>query len=142
LMCLRVFAEGDDNLYQKLKPYALRLGAAFQKVNFLRDLNADFVGLGRTYFPDVNMQHFSLSDKRKIEQEIADDFREALKGIRLLPDSSRQGVYLAYVYYKSLFGKIQRLPAQSVIKRRISVPLQEKFYLMLNSMLRYKMNVI
>jgi phytoene/squalene synthetase len=142
LMCLRVFTEGDHTLYERLKPFAIRLGAAFQKVNFLRDMNADFVNLGRSYFPDINLRLFSIADKKKIEQEISDDFDEALKGIKMLPVGAKQGVYLAYVYYKALFEKIKRIPVESILKKRISVSTQEKFYLMLNSIIRDKINVI
>ena len=100
LMCLHVFTEGNKNLYDELKPFAMKLGAAFQKVNFLRDMKADYQILGRTYFPNVNMTKFSSCTKRKIENEIEQDFKEALIGIKKLPASSKGGVYLAYVYYQ------------------------------------------
>jgi len=103
LMCLRVFCEGDEKLYEHLKFPAMKLGAAFQKVNFLRDLRADNIELGRTYFPEIDLKQFSLTDKNKIEKEIEEDFTKALLGIRQLPLSSRNGVYLAYFYYKKLF---------------------------------------
>ncbi|MCB0781333.1 MAG: squalene/phytoene synthase family protein, partial [Flavobacteriales bacterium] len=112
LMCLRVFCEGDDALYQRLKPSAMRLGAAFQKVNFLRDLKDDHVNLGRTYFPGVDVRNMSAEDKRRIEGEIDDDFRAALEGIRQLPQGARFGVYMAYIYYMNLFRKIQALPTE------------------------------
>ena len=115
LMCLRVFCEGDDALYQRLKPSAMRLGAAFQKVNFLRDLKDDHVNLGRTYFPGVDVRNMSAEDKRRIEAEIDDDFRAALEGIRQLPQGARFGVYMAYIYYMNLFRKIQALPTERIL---------------------------
>ena len=142
LMCLHVFTEGNKNLYEELKPFAMKLGAAFQKVNFLRDMKADFQILGRTYFPNVDMTRFSSSTKRKIEIEIEQDFKEALIGIKKLPSSSKGGVYLAYVYYKSLFKKIKKVPAQKILYERIRISNGEKFGLMLKSMLQYKMNLL
>jgi phytoene synthase len=98
LMCLRVFTEGDDAIYNDLKPYAMKLGSAFQKVNFLRDLQADYQLLGRTYFPGVNFEHFSRQEKENIQNEIEADFKQALIGIKRLPSGARRGVYLAYYY--------------------------------------------
>lgn len=142
LMCLHVFTEGDKNLYEELKPFAMKLGAAFQKINFLRDMKADYQILGRTYFPNVDMKRFSSSTKRKIENEIEQDFKEALIGIKKLPSSAKGGVYLAYVYYNSLFKKIKKLPAQKIFSERIRISNGEKFGLMLNSMLKYKTNLL
>lgn len=142
LMCLHVFTEGDKNLYEELKPFAMKLGAAFQKINFLRDMKADYQILGRTYFPNVDMKRFSSSTKRKIENEIEQDFKEALIGIKKLPSSAKGGVYLAYVYYNSLFKKIKKLPAQKIFSERIRISNGEKFGLMLNSMFQYKMNLL
>ena len=110
LMCLKVFVDGDEEKYNNLKPSAMSLGSAFQKVNFLRDANSDYSNLGRTYFPNVNMLNFSEEDKQKIEHDIELDFEEALEGIKNLPLSSRGGVYLAYIYYYNLFLKIKSLP--------------------------------
>ena len=121
LMCLRVFCNGDAHQYEALKPYAMRLGSAFQKVNFLRDLKADFMGLGRAYFPGIDLNEFDDTSKRMIEQSIADDFAESLKGIRQLPRSSRFGVYVAYVYYLALFKKIRNTPSELVMKSRIRI---------------------
>ena len=142
LMCLHVFTEGNKELYEKLKPFAMKLGAAFQKVNFLRDLNVDYNILGRTYFPNVDITQFTSLEKKLIEQEIENDFNEALVGIRKLPRSSKGGVYLAFVYYKSLFRKIKNVPAQRVLKERIRISNANKFGLMINSMLRYQMNLL
>ena len=142
LMCLHVFTEGNHKQYEELKPYAMKLGAAFQKVNFLRDMKDDYQILGRTYFPEIDMTQFNSSAKHKIELEIEHDFNEALTGIRKLPPSSKGGVYLAYVYYKSLFKKIKNLPAKSILNKRIRISNGEKFGLMLNSMLQYKMNLL
>ncbi|MES2689283.1 MAG: phytoene/squalene synthase family protein [Bacteroidota bacterium] len=142
LMCLHVFTEGDKQLYELLKPSAMKLGAAFQKVNFLRDLKADYETLGRTYFPSVNMNQFNTHTKQQIEAEIEADFKEALAGIKKLPVAAKGGVYLAYVYYRALFNKIKRLPAQHILSQRVRISNAEKFTLMLNSMVQYKFNLL
>ena len=142
LMCLHVFAEGDESLFSKLKPYAMKLGAAFQKVNFLRDIRSDNLSLGRTYFPEVNLSNFSKTEKLKIEKEIEEDFSEALKGIKMLPQGSQNGVYMAYYYYLALFRKIKKLPAEKILNERIRIPNLQKLLLMVSSNLRYKLNII
>lgn len=142
LMCLHVFTEGNKELFDLLKPSAMKLGAAFQKVNFLRDMKADYETLGRTYFPAVNMQAFNTHTKQQIEAEIETDFRDALAGIKKLPATSKGGVYLAYVYYKALFRKIKRLPAQHILSQRVRISNTEKFTLMINSMVQYKFNLL
>lgn len=142
LMCLRVFVEGDHELFNKLKPYAMSLGSAFQKVNFLRDLKADYTLLGRTYFPGVDFQQFSQIEKLKIQDEIEAEFNHALIGIKMLPSSSRGGVYLAYYYYKKLFLKIKQTPAEKVMHARIRIPNLNKFGLMFNSLVRNKINLL
>jgi phytoene/squalene synthetase len=142
LMCLHVFTEGNSNQFQILKPYAMKLGSAFQKINFLRDLQADYTSLGRTYFPDVDMRTFSRETKRQIEQDIEQDFKLALAGIKQLPASSRGGVYLAYVYYHALFRKIKNVPAKQMLNQRIRISNMEKLRLMINSMFQYKLNLI
>ncbi len=142
LMCLHVFTEGDEKQFEKLKPHAMRLGAAFQKVNFLRDIKADKEELGRTYFPGVDTANFVHSDKKMIELQIENDFSEALKGIRMLPDSSRNGVYLAYYYYTILFRKIKQLPAHRILNERIRIPDYEKIFLMFKSNIKYKLNLL
>ena len=142
LMCLRVFAEGDDAIYNKLKPYAMSLGSAFQKVNFLRDIQADYTILGRTYFPGVNFEQFSHVEKSRIEGEIEAEFQHALLGIKILPSGSRGGVYLAYYYYKKLFLKIKQTPAEKVMNARIRIPNLNKFSLMFNSLVRNQINLL
>jgi phytoene/squalene synthetase len=142
LMCLHVFTDGNIEKYEELKPYAMKLGAAFQKVNFVRDMKADYQVLGRTYFPNIDIKTFSANEKRNIEIEIENDFKEALVGIKKLPASSQGGVYLAYVYYNSLFKKIKKLPAQKIMNERIRISNGEKFGLMINSMFHYKLNLL
>jgi phytoene synthase len=142
LMCLRVFAEGNTEQYDNLVPAARKLGAAFQKVNFLRDLRADFEGLERSYFPGIDLNHFTQKDKELIQAEIAEDFRLALEGIRSLPKSSRRGVYLAYVYYQRLFKKICKTQPEEVMETRIRIPNATKMSLMFQSLLRHQMNLL
>lgn len=142
LMCLHVFTEGNKKMYEELKPYSMKLGAAFQKINFLRDLKADYQDLGRSYFPNIDISKFTAHAKKEIEHEIENDFKEALIGIKKLPASSRGGVYLAYVYYYSLFKKIKTVPAHKVLTERIRISNGKKFGLMINSMLQYKMNML
>lgn len=142
LMCLKVFTKGDENEYLRLKPYAMKLGAAFQKVNFLRDVKADHQELSRNYFPNVNLAAFCDNQKKEIETEIKEDLIMALQGIKMLPNGSRNGVYLAYVYYKKLFNKIQHLSAERIMNERIRIPNRIKIGLMLDSMIRHKLNVI
>lgn len=142
LMCLSVFTEGNIKLYDELKPFAMKLGAAFQKVNFLRDLKADYQELQRSYFPGIDLSNFSSQSKRQIENEIENDFKEALLGIKKLPSSSKGGVYLAYVYYRSLFKKISAIPAERVMTERIRISNSGKFRLMINSLVQYKMNLV
>jgi 15-cis-phytoene synthase len=138
LMCLHVFTEKDKKAYEKLKPFAMKLGSAFQKVNFLRDLKDDFHLLGRTYFPNLDLKEFTLQSKKQIEHDIEMDFKIALPGIKMLPPSSRTGVYLAYVYYLSLFNKIKRLPAQRLLIERVRINNGKKIGLMFNSLLQIK----
>jgi 15-cis-phytoene synthase len=142
LMCLHVFVEGDDEEFRKLQPYAMRLGAAFQKVNFLRDMKSDHEDLGRMYFPEIDLKNFTREDKKKIEHEIEIDFKEALKGIRLLPLSSRNGVYLAFRYYLELFNKIKRLPPHRILQERIRIPNSHKLLVMFKSKLMHQLNLL
>jgi phytoene/squalene synthetase len=142
LMCLHVFTEGDKRLFDKLKPYAMRLGAAFQKVNFLRDAQADNVLLGRTYFPEIELTSLSVGQKEKIEKDIEADFNEALKGIKMLPKNAKNGVYLAYYYYRKLFRKIKRLPPERILHERIRIPDAQKLLLMIQSNLKYQFNIL
>ncbi|HEX8358008.1 MAG TPA: phytoene/squalene synthase family protein, partial [Segetibacter sp.] len=122
LMCLNIFCEGDANVYNELKPYAQSLGAAFQKVNFLRDIKADTQTLERMYFPGCNFSNFSEADKQPIEDEIKRDFEHAYIGIIKLPAKARFGVYVAYKYYLSLFNKIRRVKAKQIMEERIRIP--------------------
>lgn len=142
LMCLAVFTGGNLAEYERLKPGARRLGAAFQKVNFLRDMRADYQSLGRIYFPDVNFGQFTESEKRAIELDIAEDFAAGLEGIKALPASARGGVYLAYRYYIGLFNKIKRSTSNCVLSKRIRVSNSKKFALMLFSVVDLKLRRI
>jgi phytoene/squalene synthetase len=142
LMCLHVFTQGDKKMYEELKPYSMKLGAAFQKVNFLRDMKADYQILGRTYFPNVDFTQFTSDAKHQIEREIQEDFNAALIGIKKLPPSSKGGVYLAYVYYNSLFKKIKNVPPHKILDCRIRISNGHKLGLMLNSMLQFKMKLV
>jgi len=142
LMCLHIFTEGDKKMYAQLKPTAMKLGAAFQKVNFLRDMKHDYQVLGRTYFPMVDMSIFTEKEKTEIEKDIDNDFKDALHGIRQLPQSSRAGVYLAYYYYKKLFIKIKKSSPKKVLNERIRITNTRKVVLMFNSMVRYKINLL
>ena len=142
LMCLKVFVNGDDLLYNKLKPSAMSLGSAFQKINFLRDANVDYSLLGRSYFPGVQMNSFSQEDKMKIEKDIEKDFKDALVGIKMLPDSAKGGVYLSYLYYYHLFRKIKFLPSSRLLEERIRIPNLEKLFLMLKAIFKNELNLI
>jgi len=142
LMCLAVFTRGNKEQYEHLKPSAMKLGAAFQKVNFLRDVKADYEELGRTYFPNVDLKSFSKQEKIEIEREIEEDFKAAFIGIQQLPKGARQGVYIAYIYYKKLFNKIKATPADRILSERIRIPNIRKLWLMFNSMIRHKLNVL
>lgn len=141
LMCLQIFVEGNKEAYDALKPYAMKLGSAFQKVNFLRDLKDDYEVLGRTYFPHVNMGAFDNDIKCSIEEEIEMEFKQALSGIRKLPTTSKFGVYLAYKYYLSLFKKIKKTPAQKIMNQRVRLPNSMKFSIMMSSYIQYKMKI-
>ena len=142
LMCLRVFTEGDEAMYQELKTPAMRLGSAFQKINFLRDLHADHLHLGRTYFPNLDMNYFNQEMKESIEMDIEKDFQDGLEGIRKLPNSARYGVYVAYVYYLNLFKKIRKIQSEKLLKERIRVPNPAKYGMLVSSYLRYRLNLM
>jgi phytoene/squalene synthetase len=141
LMCLRVFCEGDDKRYQELKEPAMKLGSAYQKINFLRDLHYDYSKLGRTYFPQLNGNEFTSKNKKQIERDIATDFHEGYQGIKQLPKSVRLGVYLSYIYYYALFKKIQRTSHEVILNRRVRINNFTKYLMLLNSTLKYKMNI-
>lgn len=142
LMCLKVFCEGDQELYASLEAPAKRLGAAFQKVNFLRDMRSDFLERGRVYFPGVDYRQFSLQEKQQIEDDIHADFKAAYEGIIQLPKGARFGVYLAYVYYLNLFKKIRQAPVSRVKEERIRVGDSKKLYLLASSALRSRLKML
>lgn len=142
LMCLYVFLNGDEQKYQTLKPYAQSLGAAFQKVNFLRDLRADFKQLNRTYFPGLDFSRFSEADKISIEQDIQKDFDQAYAGILQLPLKARFGVYVAYKYYLSLFKKIKRLEPDTIMEQRIRIPSYGKAMILVRAGIRSQLNIL
>lgn len=140
LMCLQVFVDGDKEKYNELKPYARKLGSAFQKINFLRDLKDDFHLLGRTYFPNIDLSIFDNHIKSRIEEEIEAEFQLALIGIKKLPNKCMFGVYLAYKYYFKLFKKIKSKSSKEILANRIRVPDYEKGYVALKSYCRFKLN--
>ncbi len=142
LMCLKVFLNGDHHEYEKLKPYACALGAAFQKINFLRDMKSDFQERGRVYFPDINFHNFSEHENKEIEKNMKYEFIVAYKGIVELPRSSRLGVYCAYKYFLNLFYKIKALPADTIIQRRIRVSDKRKLYLLTTSALENRFGLL
>ncbi|MCD7900167.1 MAG: squalene/phytoene synthase family protein [Bacteroides sp.] len=140
LMCLKVFVNGDHQEYSRLKPYAMRLGSAFQKINFLRDLKHDTLNLHRVYFPILKKKTFDESTKRYILDDIYEDYRIALIGIEQLPECARLGVYTAYLYYKSLTKKIESIPADKLIHTRIRIPNAKKIMLFGRAYLTIKFN--
>jgi phytoene synthase len=142
LMCLRIFCNNDDKLYQSLLPMARSLGAAFQKINFLRDVKSDLEERGRTYFPDVDFSKFTQQDKNEIELDIKADMDDAYKGIVLLPASARLGVYIAYKYYLQLFKKIANTPASTILQQRIRVSDNHKKALFCKALLKRKLRII
>ena len=142
LMCLKVFTNGNRELYNQLEYYAMKLGAAFQKINFLRDLQADYQVMGRTYFPGINFETFNETEKVKIEYDIEADFAMGYEGLKKLPKNSRFGVYIAYVYYYTLFKKIKNTPAHRIMNERIRVPDNEKYSLLLRSYVKHSLNMI
>lgn len=139
LMCLQVFCEGNTKQFDSLVEPARALGAAFQKVNFLRDIKSDFEERGRVYFPDVNIKEFNAYTKQLIERDIEHDFTRALEGIKQLPEGARFGVYLAYVYYIQLFKKIKNTSAEHVASTRVRVSTIHKAYLLVKSFITCRM---
>ncbi len=142
LMCLRVFCEGNTELFDSLKSDARSLGAAFQKVNFLRDLKSDFCERGRTYFPGVDFNNFGNEAKKQIEADIQIDFENAYRGIMGLPNGAREGVYLAYIYYLQLFKKIKKTPSSKIQMVRIRVSDGVKMALLAKTLVRGSFNVL
>ena len=142
LMCLKVFTEGDSKLYDELKTPAMKLGSAFQKINFLRDLNADYNELGRSYFPGIDVSKLDDASKQQIETDIKADFDAGYAGIVKLPKKARFGVYLAYVYYCALYTKISNTPSARILEERISISKPKKASLLFGSYLRHSFNLI
>ena len=143
LMCLHVFAEGDNEKYKQLIRPAMKLGSAFQKINFFRDMYNDHNHLGRTYFPGLDVKDFNHEAKKSIEADIEKDFKEGLEGIKKLPSGARYGVYVAYVYYYNLFKKIRRMHAKRLLEeKRIRIPNSSKYILLGFSFIRYKLNML
>ncbi len=142
LMCLKVFCNGNQKLYDELTQPARSLGEAFQKVNFLRDLKADFEELGRIYFPSVDFSNFSDDEKRKIEDDIEADLQKSLEGIRKLPSKAKLGVYIAYVYFRALLHRIKRVKAAKLMNHRIRVSDPMKFLLMLKARMAVALGVV
>jgi phytoene/squalene synthetase len=142
LMCLKVFVKGNNQEYNNLKPYAMSLGSAFQKVNFLRDLKADHDGLNRSYFPNLNIDEFDEESKQIILNEIDKDFSNALKGIFKLPSSAKFGVYTAYKYYLKLLNKLRKTPPLKIKSSRIRVPNYQKVNVLARSYVRYRLNIL
>ncbi len=142
LMCLKIFVYGDEEHYQKLKPYAMKLGSAFQKINFLRDLKDDWGDLGRVYFPAVDNNGLTLENKLQIEHEIEQEFLEAYQGVLLLPKSSRFGVYVAYTYYYNLLKKIKARTVGELMSQRVRISDYYKYFLYCKSYVRHSINAL
>lgn len=142
LMCLKVFVKGDETKYEKLKSSAMSLGSAFQKVNFLRDLKADFEDLDRTYFPDADLKNLDEASKQKIIEEIEHDFKLGLKGIGKLPIEAKFGVFTAYKYYYKLLKKLKKTPSMKIKNARIRIPNYQKMALLAKSYVNYQLNLI
>ena len=142
LMCLSIFCEGNKTLYESLKASAQALGAAFQKVNFLRDIKADFIDLSRIYFPGCDFHNFTDTDKNKIEQDIEKDFKDAYKAILNLPLKARFGVYVAYKYYYSLFKKIKAIEPENILHQRIRIPNYYKAYIVFRASVKNRLRLI
>lgn len=142
LMCLKVFVNGDLEMYENLKNGAMRLGSAFQKVNFLRDLKADYEGLNRTYFPNTDLSQLDEISKNEIIAEIEADFEAGYQGIKNLPIEAKFGVYTAYVYYKKLLSKLKKTPSIEIKNTRIRVSDYQKYGLFAKCYFSYKLNII
>ncbi len=142
LMCLKVFVKGDNETYERLKESAMALGSAFQKVNFLRDVKADFEDLNRSYFPNTNLTELDEASKIRIVEEIKADFQLGYEGIMELPAEAKFGVYTAYKYYYKLLQKLQNTPSLDIKNARIRVPNYQKFGLLARSYVKYKMNLV
>ncbi len=142
LMTLRVLCKNDKAMYEHLKPSAMKLGSAFQKLNFLRDLNVDYTQMGRTYFPGADLSNFDDATKKQLEEDIAIDFNAGYEGIKQLPRTSRLGVYVAYLYYLALFEKIKNTPSSTVLRERIRVRNRKKLSILAYSFVKHQLNLI
>jgi 15-cis-phytoene synthase len=142
LMCLKVFCEGNQAMYDKLREPACKLGAAFQKVNFLRDIKSDFEERGRVYFPGVDFTEFDRSAKALIEEDIQKDFNDSLIGIERLPSGAKLGVRVAYLYYQKLFDKIKGLPPEVITQKRIRIPNSQKLSLLVGTYFETKLGML
>ncbi len=142
LMCLKIFVRGDEQEYLRLKPAAMKLGAAFKKINFLRDLQVDYKVLGRVYFPGIDISAFDSRVKKQIEIEIEQDFKDGYEGIKQLPKDARFGVYMAYKYYFKLFQKIKRLNPEIILHQRVRIPNNKKYTLFVASYIRHNLNIL
>lgn len=142
LMCLKVFVKGNDNMYEKLKMSAMKLGSAFQKVNFLRDLKADFEDLERSYFPNTDLKNLNEQAKKQIIEEIESDFNLSFEGIKNLPIEAKFGVYTAYIYYKKLLSKLKKTPSTEIKNTRIRVTDYQKVSLLANCYVKYRLNLL
>ncbi|WP_339894248.1 phytoene/squalene synthase family protein [uncultured Algibacter sp.] len=142
LMCLKVFVKGDDKKYNELKDTAMALGSAFQKVNFLRDLKADFEGLDRTYFPNTDLKNLDEPSKQDIIDDIDADFEKGLSGIKKLPIEAKFGVFMAYRYYSQLLKKLKKTPALKIKDSRIRVSNPKKIELLMRSYVKYQLNLM
>lgn len=142
LMCLKVFVNGDDAKYKELEHSAMRLGSAFQKVNFLRDLKADFEDLSRTYFPNTDLTQLNEDSKNEIIKEIEADFEAGYQGIVKLPIEAKFGVYTAYIYYKKLLSKLKKTPSMEIKNTRIRVPDYQKVGLLARCYVNYRLNIL
>ncbi|MDG4714265.1 phytoene/squalene synthase family protein [Winogradskyella marincola] len=142
LMCLKVFVKGDNEKYENLKDSAMSLGSAFQKVNFLRDLKADFEDLSRTYFPNTDLNQLDEASKKAIIDDIEADFAKGLQGIKRLPLEARFGVFMAYRYYNKLLQKLKQTPALEIKSARIRVPNYKKIELLTRSYVKFHLNLL
>jgi phytoene/squalene synthetase len=142
LMCLRVFLRDSSGSYDELKPYAMALGSAFQKINFLRDIKDDYYNKGRSYFPGVDINNFSDFQKKEIEDDIAIDFAKGLKGIMMLPAGSRFGVYIAYIFYYHLFLKIKSLSFEKILSERVRIRNRRKAYLLAKYSIKHSLKLL
>ena len=142
LMCLRVFVNGSENLYNELSQFAISLGSAFQKVNFLRDIKDDSNILNRVYFPNVDMDNFNEHSKKEIIEEIEEDFKNAVRGIVRLPKNSKFAVYIAYRYYFKLLKKLKKISSENIVKKRVRIHNLQKFIVIARSYIKYQLNLI